>query len=175
MDGMLWFDEGADLGDGRAADLRRVAYEEYFHCVDLGKQLAPVIGRYNDWLDAGAAPREREAAPPVVPDGAASTVAPTDLDATLVGLLAAARAGSTVLYRGDEVICEAHVGPGDLGTTAPFEIFLWQRHGTATLSLDGTAAPLNEGDCALVPKGAAYSVALADASSLLLSVANAYT
>ncbi|KAH8070283.1 3-hydroxyanthranilate 3,4-dioxygenase [Aureococcus anophagefferens] len=56
MDGMLWFDEAADLSDGAPADLGAVAYEEYFHCVDLGAQLA-VIGRYGDWRASGAAPR----------------------------------------------------------------------------------------------------------------------
>ncbi|KAH8072282.1 3-hydroxyanthranilate 3,4-dioxygenase [Aureococcus anophagefferens] len=126
MDGMLWFDEAADLSDGAPADLGAVAYEEYFHCVDLGAQLAPVIGRYGDWRASGAAP-VREAAPPVEADADEATAPPEDTDARLAALRDADAAGATVLHRGDEVICEAHVGPGALApAVAPFEIFLWQ-------------------------------------------------
>ena len=80
-----------------------------------------------------------------------------------------------MLYRGDEVICEAHVGPGALApAVAPFEIFLWQRAGTAALTVDGDAAAFAAGDCAVIPKGATYAVDL-DAEALLLSVANTFT
>jgi hypothetical protein len=174
MDGMLWFDEAADLSDGAPADLGAVTYEEYFHCVDLGAQLAPVIGRYGDWRASGGAP-VREAAPPVEADADEATAPPEDTEARLAALRDADAAGATVLYRGDEVICEAHVGPGALApAVAPFEIFLWQRAGTAALTVDGDAAAFAAGDCAVIPKGATYAVDL-DAEALLLSVANTFT
>ena len=54
-------DATADAPRAASADACR-----YFHCTDLGKQLAPVIGRYNEWKAAGAPP-VREPDPPVWP------------------------------------------------------------------------------------------------------------
>ncbi|KAH8050665.1 3-hydroxyanthranilate 3,4-dioxygenase [Aureococcus anophagefferens] len=163
MDGMLWFDEAADLSDGAPADLGAVAYEEYFHCVDLGAQLAPVIGRYGDWRASGAAP-VREAAPPVEADADEATAPPEDTER--LAALSDAGAGATVLHRGDEVICEAHVGPGALApAVAPFEIFLWQRW-DRPLTAAATRC-LRRWRLRRHPQGATYAVDLdADAPSV---------
>ena len=65
MDGMLWFDEKRDLSGRCSTD--EVAYEAYFFCSDLGKDLKPVIEDYGRWKESGEGPRRVEA-PPLVPD-----------------------------------------------------------------------------------------------------------
>lgn len=171
MDGMLWFDKGDDLKDGALCDLERVAYEAYFHCTDLGKDLGPVIADYATWQASGAAPR-RVAAPPLVADD----VVPLDAVQPLQPRLEDLEAGSTtLLHRGDEVIVEAHAGPKKLQTAgSPFEVFVWQRSGESRGVVDGEELVLNAGDCCLLPKATAYAWDL-EAGGVMLSVANAFT
>ena len=104
MDGMLWFDEGRDLS-GRC-DLGEIAYEAYFFCSDLGKDLKPVIEDYGRWKDAGEPPR-RVAAPPLVPDDVVPLDVPQPLQPRLDGLQPSS---TMLLHRGEEVIVEARVG-----------------------------------------------------------------
>ena len=147
MDGMLWFDEGRDLS-GRC-DLDEIAYEAYFFCSDLGKDLKPVIEDYGRWKDSGEPPR-RVAAPPLVPDDVVPLDVPQPLQPRLDGLQPSS---TMLLHRGEEVIVEArvgvrclraadrhrlptlsaiaaqaHAGPKKLATGgSPFEVFVWQR------------------------------------------------
>ena len=169
MDGMLWFGEDADRSDGSAAP--GPAYDDYFHCEDLGADLPPVIARYDAWRAGGAGRRDdRAAAPPVAPDGAASFSPPAPFSPE-----ACAPGAGELLYRGDEVVVEAHAGPRVLETAAsPFDLFVWQRAGTSTVRAGGDETAFAEGDCALVPKGTPYVWTLGDGARLL-SVANVYT
>ena len=104
MDGMLWFDEKRDLS-GRC-DLGEIAYEAYFFCSDLGKDLKPVIEDYGRWKDSGEPPR-RVAAPPLVPDDVVPLDVPQPLQPRLDGLQPSS---TMLLHRGEEVIVEARVG-----------------------------------------------------------------
>jgi len=45
VDGMLWYNPDGSID-----------YEEYFHCVDLGTQLKPIIERYHDFKQRGGEP-----------------------------------------------------------------------------------------------------------------------
>ena len=122
MDGMLWFDEKRDLS-GRC-DLGEIAYEAYFFCSDLGKDLKPVIEDYGRWKDSGEPPR-RVAAPPLVPDDVVPLDDPQPLQPRLDGLQPSS---TMLLHRGEEVIVEARVGvfarpaspsPSDTHTPSP--------------------------------------------------------
>ncbi|KAJ8601776.1 hypothetical protein CTAYLR_006833 [Chrysophaeum taylorii] len=167
MDGMMWFGKGVDRSHGRPASLADVAYEEYFHCVDLGAQLKPIIERY----EASKNPR-RVKNPPIEPDPDARCVPPEPFDETLAELQA-----HRLLHRGDEVICDAHVGPRTLEASAsPFEVFAWQRRGTSTCRLeDGLVLDFQPDDVYLLPKGARYEWHLPDGDACLLTVSNVYT
>ena len=168
MDGMLWFDEARDLS-GRC-DLDEIAYEAYFFCSDLGKDLKPVIEDYGRWKDSGESPR-RVAAPPLVPDDVVPLDVPQPLQPRLDGLQPSS---TMLLHRGEEVIVEAHAGPKKLATGgSPFEVFVWQRSGLSRGVVDGEELTLKEGDCCLLPKATQYAWDLED--GVMLSVANAFT
>ena len=83
-------------------------------------------------------------------------------------------AGATEpLYRGDEIIAEAHVGPKKLRTGgAPFEVFVWQKTGRSAAVVDSDSVLFEEGDCAVLGKGSVYDWEVAP-GGVLLSVANA--
>ena len=191
MDGMLWFDEDRDLS-GRC-DLGEIAYEAYFHCTDLGKDLKPVIEDYGRWKESGEGPRRVEA-PPLVPDD----VVPLDVPQPLQPRLDSIKPSSTMLlHRGEEVIVEArvgvrclraaiafrhsyaiaaqaHAGPKKLATGgSPFEVFVWQRSGSSRGVVDGEELTLSEGDCCLLPKATQYAWELEE--GVMMSVANAFT
>lgn len=105
MDGLMWFDEKGEI-----------EYEEYFHCVDLGTQLKPIIERYERTNE-----RTRVSDPPVKPDESVSCGIPS----------------ASLEVRGDEVLSNLHVGPKVLESSAsPFDVFAWQRNGTSTYRLD---------------------------------------
>ena len=194
MDGMLWFDEDRDLS-GRC-DLDEIAYEAYFFCSDLGKDLKPVIEDYGRWKDSGEPPR-RVAAPPLVPDDVVPLDVPQPLQPRLDGLQPSS---TMLLHRGEEVIVEAHAGvrclraagiaiafrhsyaiaaqahagPKKLATGgSPFEVFVWQRSGASRGVVDGEELTLAAGDCCLLPKATKYAWDLED--GVMLSVANAFT
>jgi len=168
MDGMLWFDEKRDLRGRCSTD--EVAYEAYFHCTDLGKDLKPVIEDYGRWKESGEGPRRVEA-PPLVPDD----VVPLDVPQPLQPRLENIQPSSTMLlHRGEEVIVEAHAGPKKLATGgSPFEVFVWQRSGSSRGVVDGEELTLSEGDCCLLPKATQYAWELEE--GVMMSVANAFT
>ncbi len=193
MDGMLWFDADRDLS-GRC-DLDEIAYEAYFFCSDLGKDLKPVIEDYGRWKDSGEPPR-RVVAPPLVPDDVVPLDVPQPLQPRLDGLQPSS---TMLLHRGEEVIIEArvgvrclraaiaiafrnsyaiaaqaHAGPKKLATGgSPFEVFVWQRSGSSRGVVDGEELTLTAGDCCLLPKATQYAWDLED--GVMLSVANAFT
>mmetsp|Transcript_21981 Transcript_21981/g.68799 ORF Transcript_21981/g.68799 Transcript_21981/m.68799 type:complete len:166 (+) Transcript_21981:472-969(+) len=165
MDGMLWFDDSVDLADGSPADWTRLAYEEYFHCVDLGVQLKPVIERYARWR-RDRAPPLRVASPPLAPDALVKCDPPTNFD----------RDELAIVRRGDEVLSTIHTGPADLASSAsPFDLFAWQRRGVSRCRIDdGPPLTFEPGDVALLRKGSKYDWHL-EPDATLLSVGNVYT
>lgn len=142
MDGMLWF--GSDMSHGQAVNFNAVEYEEYFHCVDLGVQLKPIIERYAQWSKSGAAP-VRIADPPIKPDAEARCAAPKKCD------LANVRERK-LHERGEEVLVNTDVGPSVVQSSAsPFDFFVWQTRGHSTCRIsDGPATRLDMGDVGLI-------------------------
>ena len=174
MDGMVWFSEATNRDDGASADLlNTIDYEEYFHCVDLGTQLKPIIERYLDFKKQHLPPRREEERP---------------IDADSNVLCGAVRPFTDLihsrqdpqlrsLHRGDEVLCDFYQGPCDLDfTAAPYDIFLWQLHGkTSPFQIRGISSSFLSGDVTLLSKGDEYHGHLATPEDRLLAVANVYT
>lgn len=142
MDGMLWF--GSDTSHGQAVNFNAVEYEEYFHCVDLGVQLKPIIERYAQWCKSGAAP-VRSADAPIKPDAEARCGAPKKCNLANFH-------ERTLHERGDEILVNIDVGPSAvLSSASPFDFFVWQTRGTSTCRVwDGPARRLDMGDVGLI-------------------------
>jgi len=140
-----------------------ILYEEWFHCVDLGSQLAPIIKRYfssEQYKTGRPIPGTTSDEPPVTLDSATKLIDPIDLE-------------SWVQDHQDEIDSDGRVKvfPGDFqfqvyvygkGHTSDrcstAETFIWQLNGYSTINIAGTDYGLSQYDIILVPQGQEFVV-----------------
>lgn len=149
-DGMRWF----------VGDSTDILYQEWFHCVDLGTQLGPVIKRYFDSeAHKTQTPQEEYTEHKVEVDTTTTVVPPINFNAWVKGL----EGKNSALYNGEFKVT-THQGD-DLWTSWLWhegEVLYWQHTGSTTITMrDGAAVEertLGAGDMLLLPKGMAHKV-----------------
>jgi 3-hydroxyanthranilate 3,4-dioxygenase len=170
-DGLRWYT------DFQACD--RVLWEKYFHCYDLGKDLAPIVAEYN----ASEEKRTKVpsatsvvASPPLTQDTTTVVPAPFSLQGWLDAHADELAAGASLnLFEGhpDGEFDVRVVGGASVQRPAAWrhETWLHQLRGDAAISMSGGTVQLDEGACVVVPGGVEYTVERA-AGSLGLVVTN---
>eukprot|EP00908_Phaeocystis_cordata_P008463 Transcript_1914.p3 GENE.Transcript_1914~~Transcript_1914.p3 ORF type:complete len:196 (-),score=58.36 Transcript_1914:30-617(-) len=156
-----------------AAACEHVLWERYFHCQDLGKDLAPIVAAFN----ASEEKRTRTpsassvpAAPPLRQDVTTVVPPPFNLQRWLARHAAALDAGASLdLFEGhpDREFRVRVVGGASeqRGQAWRHESWLHQLRGEATVTLRGEPAlTLAEGACMVVPAEREYSVTRAAGS-----------
>jgi 3-hydroxyanthranilate 3,4-dioxygenase len=165
MDGLRYY----------TADFGRTLYEEWFHCTDLGKDLKPVIDRFNASEAKRSGVPEREFPPaPVEVDATTAVGAPVAFAEWLAAQRAAPGApeactGRPLFARGAraEFAVDAYWGAcASEACARGAEVMLFQQAGAASVRvwpLDGSAVErtlaLRAGEVMLVPQGHTYALA----------------
>ncbi len=143
-----------------------VLWERYFHCYDLGRDLAPIVAAYN----ASDEKRTRlpsatsvVAEPPLVQD--VSTVVPPPfnlqswLDANAEELDSGASLNLFESHPDREFAVQVAGGEGERSVPAwRHETFLVQLAGEATITMEGGTLRLDEGSCVVLPADTEFSV-----------------
>lgn len=157
-----------------------ILWEKYFHCYDLGRDLAPIITEFNASPEkATNTPSATSviAAPPLVQDCSTVVPPPFNLNRWLGERAEALDAGATLnLFEGhpdgEFRVLVAGGTTVQLAQQWVHETYLHQLVGQATVSVGVERLTLQEGACLIVPPGVEYSVSRPDASSRGLVVTN---
>ena len=138
------------MGLARANLSLCLATEEYFHCKDLGTELAPVIKRFQskeaELLGSSVAPLPD---PPIVANPNAPDFAAPFAFVPWINHHVARGPGEYTLFQGKEKTVRLVVG-SMAEVLAPVEGLLWQWSGHATVHTAAREASLGPGDMLLV-------------------------
>ena len=140
-DGVRWYvDESNET----------ILYERWFHCTDLGTQLAPVIKGYF----ASEAHETRVPEPIGEPKFAINTTStcpePFNLAEWVASKNEDLKAGPVAIFE-DEFKVFMYGNAGAFNGKKGVETWVWQRQGTSVLSSPQGKATLKEGECIVLP------------------------
>lgn len=144
----------------------RILWERYFHCEDLGKDLAPIVAAFNaseekvSRLPSASSVLEQ---PPLVQDTTTIVPPPFNLNRWLERHEAELHAGAALdLFTGhpDGEFDVRVIGGPSVQSNQRWhhETFLLQLRGAAHVKLGAEQVPMAEGSCLVVPAGGEYMV-----------------
>lgn len=145
------------------ADTTNTLYEEFFHCYDLGVQLAPVIQRFyaSEMAKTGQPSSSGEGIvkdPPLCMDSAVSTDPPKQLDAWLASNAQALQGRCVTMWSGVDLGI-AFIGPQARLAEVIYEkeVVYFQMEGSSTLSSVKGEIALAPRSIVLLPPHTAHS------------------
>jgi len=162
MDGLRWYTPEHDA----------VLYEEWFHCTDLGRDLKPVIERFNSSeAKKTGVPRKDDAPPPVIVDEDTELSPPVKL----VDWIEAARGmpdappcceGTPLFPGANHAFCvDVYWGQcSGADRERRGEVMLFQQRGSAHIQLttadsdDEETRLLRQGELLMLPEGTTYRI-----------------
>ncbi|CAK8991852.1 unnamed protein product [Durusdinium trenchii] len=162
MDGLIFYEDFNTC--------KKVRWEKFFRCNDLGKDLPPVIEAYKAWEAAGASAKEfREEDRPVNQEKEIEVPEPFSFEDFLAANAEKLAAGESVNLLGldhPDKEFEVFVIGGrseQTGKSSDLETWLYQVKGTAHIAVPSGTLALNEGCCCIV-SGVNFTVARSEGS-----------
>ena len=154
------------------ATCEHVLWERYFHCYDLGKDLAPIIAAFNASEEKVTRVPSTSSVleqPPLTQDTTTVVPPPFNLDGWLERHAAELDSGTSLNLFGGHPDSEFDVRVvGGASTQAgqrwQHETFLLQLRGEARVELGAECVPMAEGACLVVPANREYAVTRAPGS-----------
>jgi len=164
MDGLIFYEDFNTC--------KKVRWEKFFRCNDLGKDLPPVIKAYQDWEGAGAVAQEfKEDQRPVSQDKETEIPEPFSFQGFLSANAEKLAAGESVHLMGFdhpdkefEVLVIGGRSEQSGQKADRMETWFYQLKGTAHIAVPGGTLALNEGCCCIVTPGTSFDVARAAGS-----------
>jgi 3-hydroxyanthranilate 3,4-dioxygenase len=161
-------------------DFSAVLYEEWFHCIDLGVELKPVIERFfsSDEYKSGIPKPSAERKPcPVAIDVTTELTPPVKLAKVVEDAKSKAQNGDTSVFslydKGEFrlVVLTPQSFSNYKQTSTDCEVWLWQWEGSSSLSVDpDTVSSLNADDCLLLPIPKASSFHITACPGILIII-----
>ncbi|XP_003473101.1 3-hydroxyanthranilate 3,4-dioxygenase [Cavia porcellus] len=137
-----------------------VLYEKWFHCKDLGTQLAPIIQEFfrSEQYRTGKPIPDQLLKKPPFPLNTRSVMEPMSLKAWLDGHRKELQAGTSLNLFGDtyETQVVAHGRGSSKGPGEDVDVWLWQLEGSSVVMMGGQHLSLAPDDSVLVPAGTSY-------------------
>lgn len=141
-------------------------WEKWFHCEDLGTQLAPIIKEYfsSESFKTGVPDPDNIAKdPPVEVDSTSKVDAPLSLKEWIDGNKSEIECGTKELFGKGEFKINIH-GQGEQLGEWQGETWLYQLEGEACVTVNGETKDLGKDDVIIIPSGAKYTVKRAKGS-----------
>eukprot|EP00294_Goniomonas_avonlea_P001824 CAMPEP_0114560602 /NCGR_PEP_ID=MMETSP0114-20121206/11546_1 /TAXON_ID=31324 /ORGANISM="Goniomonas sp, Strain m" /LENGTH=290 /DNA_ID=CAMNT_0001746157 /DNA_START=6 /DNA_END=878 /DNA_ORIENTATION=+ len=163
LDGLRWYTDFEKCED--------ILWERYFHCGDLGRDLVPVVQAFNasEECRTGVPGSNVVADPPTKQDFETVVPEPFDLKPWIDQHRTQLNAGADLnLFEGHpdrEFRIRVIGGESTQTETWKYDTLLYQLEGAATVTV-GTAAPapLQQGECCVIPPNQEYTVQRAPGS-----------
>ncbi|XP_005390978.1 PREDICTED: 3-hydroxyanthranilate 3,4-dioxygenase isoform X1 [Chinchilla lanigera] len=137
-----------------------ILYEKWFHCKDLGTQLAPIIQEFfrSEQYRTGKPSPDQLPKEPPFPLSTRSVMEPMSLEAWLDGHRRELQEGTSLSLFGDtyETQVIAHGRGSSKGPGEAVDVWLWQLEGSSVVTMRGQHVGLAPDDSLLVPAGTPY-------------------
>lgn len=137
-----------------------VLFEKWFHCKDLGTQLAPIIQEFlrSEQHRTGKPNPDQLLEEPPFPLSTRSVMEPMSLKAWLDAHHEELQAGTSLSLFGDtyETQVIAHGQGSSKGLGQDVDVWLWQLEGSSVVMVGGQPVSLAPDDSLLVPAGTSY-------------------
>ncbi|XP_034370420.1 3-hydroxyanthranilate 3,4-dioxygenase [Arvicanthis niloticus] len=141
-------------------DTEDVLFEKWFHCKDLGTQLAPIIQEFfhSEQYRTGKPDPDQLLKEPPFPLSKRPVMKPMSLKAWLDGHSRELQAGTSLSLFGDtyETQVIAHGQGSSKGPRQDVDVWLWQLDGSSKVTMGGQCLALAPDDSLLVPAGTSY-------------------
>ncbi|KAM5292939.1 3-hydroxyanthranilate 3,4-dioxygenase [Ctenodactylus gundi] len=142
-------------------DTTDVLFEKWFHCTDLGTQLAPIIQEFfrSEQYRTGRPIPDQLLKQPPFPLSTRSVMEPLSLKAWLDGHRRELQAGASLSLFGDtyETQVTAHGQGSGRDPGRDVDVWLWQLEGSSVVTMGGQRLDLAPDASLLVPAGTSYS------------------
>ncbi|KAL5009188.1 hypothetical protein ScPMuIL_014769 [Solemya velum] len=157
LDGLRYF---VELEDGKAT--LDSLYEEWFHCTDLGTQLAPVIKRFfasEQYRTGKPLPGSIPEHPPIILDSKTTLKAPFNLHHWLAENRSSLddKGCLNLFGEGQQFQVDVYGKGENTGKSDVAEILIWQLEGETSVIIDNKEFDLCQNDSLLIRVGQEYT------------------